>query len=198
MKFVKNIVALLLLLCISVGFCACGGDDSSAALKDFSKAIAATAPTAVEGSVEVTTVYGPLTATFTAAIAEDGSFTLNYAYDEFNDLATGEAGDVMTKKEGTVTYKDGAYSDTSLASKIPADATALKVNLDAKKITYTISTDGHVLTATVKAADTESVLGVAYDGDVSLVLTKNDGKIVSVMLSYTIENAGNVKVVCNY
>lgn len=196
MKFVKSIVALLLLLCISVGFCACGGDENKE-LKAFSSAITATAPTQVEGSVEVTTLLGPLTATFTATIAEDGSFTLNYAYDKFNDLATG-GGDVMSKQEGTVTYSNGIYSDTSLASKIPAEATALKVKLDADKMTYAISNDGNVLTATVKAADTEAVLGVAYEGDVSLVLTQNEGKIVSVMLSYAIENAGNVKVVCNY
>jgi hypothetical protein len=197
MKFVKSIVALLLLLCISVGLCACGGD-ANEGLKTFSDAITATAPTQVEGSVEVATLFGPLTATFTATIAEDGSFTLNYAYDKFNDLATGGAGDVTSKQEGTVTYSNGTYSDTSLASKIPAEATAIKVKLDADKMTYVISNDGNLLTATVKAADTEAVLGVAYEGDVSLVLTQNEGKIVSVMLSYTIENAGNVKVVCNY
>ena len=199
MKIVRSILAVLLVICVSVGFCACGDDDSTkASLKNFTKAVESTTPASVTGTVEVTTVFGPLKATFTAVIAEDGSFTLNYSYEQFNDLATGGAGDVTSNKNGTVTYKDGAYSDSSLAAKIPANATAAKLKLDAKKMTYNISADGNVLTAAIKAADTASVLGVAYDGDVSLVVTKNEGKIVSFTLSYTVAETGNVLVVCNY
>ncbi len=198
MKTVRNILVILLLVCVGVTFCACGGDDAPEDIKSFKAAVAATAPESIEGTVTVTTVYGPLKATFDADIAEDGSFTLDYSYESFNDLGTGDASDVVSKKTGTVTYKDGQYSDSSLASKLPADAAAAKLGLDAKKMSYSVSADGKVLTATVKAADTASVLGVAYDADVTLVITQNAGKIISLSLSYTVAEAGNVLVVCNY
>ena len=192
----KRIISAILLVCIALSSCllvSCGGDEK---LEAFSKAISATKPSKVEGTITMYTEFGPLVATYTADIAEDNSFVLNYAYDKFNDATTGGEGDVTSKVEGTVTYKDGAYSDSSLAAKIPTDAVAAKVKLS-DKMDYTVSEDGNVLAATIKAANTKSVLGVEYAADVTMVLTKANGKIVSLTLTYTLTE-GKVEVVCYY
>ena len=192
----KRIITAILLVCMVFSACflvSCGGDGN---LEAFSNAISATKPSKVEGTVTMYTEFGPLTATYTADIAEDNSFVVNYAYDKFNDTATGGAADVTSRVEGTVTYKDGAYSDTSLAAKIPADAVAAKVKLS-DKMEYTVSEDGNVLAATVKAADTKSVLGVEYAADVTMVITKANDQIVSLSLTYTLTE-GKVVVLCSY
>lgn len=191
----KRIIAAVLLvyMVLSAFFFVSCGDDQLAA---FSKAISATKPSKVEGSVKMYTEFGPLTVEYDADIAEDGSFVLNYAYDVFNSIESADKNDVTGKVEGTVTYKDGAFSDTSLAAKIPAEAVAAKVKLS-DKMTYTVSDDGNVLAATIKAANTKSVLGVEYEADVSMVLTKANDKIASLSLTYTLAE-GKVEVVCSY
>ena len=193
----KIITAFILLVYMVLGtffLASCGGDP---ALESFAKAISETKPATVEGAMDMYTEFGPLNVTYTASIASDGSFVLKYEYDKFNDIATGGSADVTSTIKGEVTYKDGAYSDTALAAKIPAEATAVKVDLDEDKMTYTVSEDGNVLAATVKAADTKDVLGVEYAADVNLVLTKAEDKIVSLSLTYTLTE-GKVEVVCNY
>ena len=192
----KRIIAAVLLVYMVLSaffFVSCGGDEQ---LTAFSKAISATKPSKVEGTVTMYTEFGPLTATYKADIAEDGSFVLNYAYDVFNDIQSADKSDVTSKVEGTVTYKDGVFSDTSLTSKVPAEAVAAKVKLS-DKMSYTVSDDGNVLAATVKAADTKAVLGVEYAADVTMVLTKANDKIVSLSLTYTLAE-GKVEVVCSY
>ena len=192
----KRIIAAVLLVYMVLSaffFVSCGEDDQ---LKAFSKAISATQPSKVEGTVTMYTEFGPLTATYNADIAEDGSFVLNYAYDLFNDIQSADKDEVTGKVEGTVTYKDGTFSDSSLTSKVPAEAVAAKVKLS-DKVSYTVSDDGNVLAATVKAANTKSVLGVEYAADVTMVLTKANGKIVSLSLTYTLAE-GKVEVTCNY
>ena len=194
----RIIVAAVLLVYTLLGvffLAACKDGDSG--LGAFSKAISATSPSSVEGSVKMYTEYGPLTASYVATIADDGSFTLNYEYDKLNGLDAGGAGDVTSKVSGTVTYKNGVYSDSSLAAKIPAEAASVKMKLSGGKMKYTVSGNGNVLEATVKAEDTKAVLGVEYAADVSIVLTKSADKIVSLSLTYTLD-AGKVEVICNY
>ena len=193
----KNIIiSAILVVYMLIGtlaFTACG----DAGVEDFTAAISATEPTAVSGTVTMHTEFGPLTATYTATIAEDGSFELTYVYEEFASIGEGSADTVISEKTGTVTYKDGTYSDTSIAAKIPADATATKLKLNTDKMKYTVSEDGNVLSATVKASNTKSVFGVAYDADVVFTLTKSEGKIVSLSLTYTLEQ-GKVEVLASY
>ena len=193
----KNIIiSAILVVCMLIGtlaLTACG----AVGLEDFSTAISDTKPTAVTGTVTMHTEFGPLTATYTAAIAEDGSFELNYVYEEFASIGDGSADNVTSQQTGTVTYKDGTYSDTSIKAKIPANATATKLNLDTDKMNYIVSEDGNVLSATVKAADTKTVFGVAYGADVKFTLTNSEGKIVSLSLNYTLEE-GKVEVLASY
>ena len=193
----KRIIAAVLLVCMvfsALFLVSCGGDKK---LEAFSKAISSTKPSKVDGTITMYTEFASLDVAYNATIAEDGSFVLNYSYDKFNSIDSADNNDVISKVEGSVTYKDGTYSDSSLASKIPGEVVAAKVNLDEDKMTYTVSGDGNVLAATIKAADTKDVLGVEYAADVTIVLTKANDSIVSLSLSYTLEE-GKVEVVCSY
>ena len=177
----KKIIASLVLVIYAVfsvfALVSCGDGP----FKDFSKAISETDPTAVNGSVTMYTEYGPLVSEYTATIAEDGSYVINYEYELFDEIGEGTSNETLSKYTGTVTYKDGSYSDSSLAAKINADAAATKIKLDEKKMSYSISEDGNVLSATVKAAKTKAVLGIEYGADVSFTLTKNEGMPISSM-----------------
>ena len=192
-KIIVSAVVVVYMLLSIFALASCGSKD----LEGFSKAVSATEPKIVEGAVTMYTEFGPLTATYTATIADDGSFVINYAYDKFNQIGTGGSNDVESKVTGSVTYKDGVYSDASLTAKIPADAAATKLKLDGDKMKYTVSEDGNVLSATVKASKTKSVLGIEYASDVSFVLTKEDGKIQSLSMTYTLAE-GKVEVTASY
>ena len=193
----KKIIASLVLVVYTVfsvfALASCGDGP----LNEFSKAISATDPSVVNGSVTMYTEYGPLVSSYTASIAEDGSYVINYEYELFDEIGDGTSNEISSKYTGTVTYKDGTYSDSSLAAKITADAAAAKIKLDDKKMSYNISEDGNVLSATVKAAKTKAVFGIEYAADVNLTLTKNAGKIVSLNMTYTLTE-GKVEVTANY
>ena len=192
-KIIVSAVAVVYMLLGIFTLASCGSEK----FEGFSKAISATEPKTVEGAVTMYTEFGPLTATYTATIAEDGSFLIDYAYDKFNEIGDGGSGEVGSKVTGSVTYKDGVYSDTSLAAKLSADAAATKLKLNGDKMKYTLSDDGNVLSATVKAAKTKSVLGIEYASDVSFILTKEDGKIKSLSMTYTLAE-GKVEVTSSY
>ncbi len=197
MKALKILLCTLLVVGVCIGVCSCG--DGEAVLDAFKTAITETAPKTVEGEITVYTDFGPLEATYTTVIADDGSLKIDYTYEKFNLSTEGGENDTKSEVKGTVTRDaSGTYSatDSSLAAKITVDSNSVSLNLDEEKMTYTVQ--GNVLSAKVLAADTESVLGVAYDVDVNLVVAMNSsGAIVSYTLDYTPET-GRVTVVCNF
>jgi hypothetical protein len=125
---------------------------------------------------------------------EDGSFTIDYVYEKFNDI--GEGDDLKSEVTGKVTCdKNGNYSDGgSLTGKV-ALAEGAKINL--AKVKATISADGNSLTATVKAEDTKAVLGVELPSDAELVIIKSADAIVSYSIKYS-NASGDVTVSCEY
>ena len=167
------------------------------ALVAFVTAMEATKPATL--SVTVTTKFGSedLVSTYnTVYSSKDASFTVTYCVQSVNSSLEGE--DII-EKEGTITCKaDGTYSDNGSFAGSNPSATGVKANLTSEKLTdYTVSADGDTLTATVKAADSLDILGAEYENDASLVIVKNEGKIVSVTLSSG-EGADFMKVVCIY
>ena len=54
------------------------------------------------------------------------------------------------------------------------------------------------MTATVAKDNTKEVFGVEIAADVTLVVTMVDAQIISFTMNYTLENLGDVEVVCNY
>ena len=98
--------------------------------------------------------------------------------------------------KGTATVSADGTVSGDVDAKVSA-ATAVKINLDPSKITYSI--ERGILTVTVKAADTQAVLGVDLGADASMTMTVSDGgKIGSVSYSYSIGTDSTVSVVCFY
>ncbi len=189
----KFLVLLLAAVCVFSLF-SCG-DDS---LKAFTNAMGDTEPTEVVLNITVGTAYGDLDASYVTTYNEDGSFKLAYSYEEFAAIEEGTADDVVTVKTGEVSCdKDGNFSDGGAVSGKAETLSGDKMSLSKKNMTYTVSADGDVLYATVEAADTEKVFGVEIAGDVSLVITKADGKVISYSMTYTLDS-GDVVVTCEY
>lgn len=194
----KKLLIILLALTCAFAMFSCA-EKSDVSVKDFTAAADATSPKSVSVNVTAELPLGTLTASYNTEFAEDGSFTVAYSYDKFNSLGEGDSDSVTSTVSGTVSCdKNGTYSDAAIASKIPETAKAVKFNLDTKKMTAKISADGNVLTATVTADNTEYVLGYNYGADVTFVMAKAEGKIISLVLTYTSETTGTVTVICNY
>ena len=191
----KKILIVLLALTCAFAMFSCG---KTADVKDFEKAIAATAPTVVEVEMVSDTVFGALSANFKTTYAEDGSFTIEGSYEQFNKSTEGKAEELKSSVPVNITCdKDGNYSDGGKFTGSNPNATGSKLSLGRKVKDATISDDGKVLTATVKAKDTKSVFGIEYAKDVSLVITQNDGKIVSYTLEYATDY-GYDRIICSY
>ena len=193
MEMKKLLIVLLALTCAFAMF-SCGG---SASLKDFEEAIENTAPTTIEIKITSDTAFGPLAANFVTTFADDDSFVIDGSYEKFNTSTEGAVEDVKTVVPVKITCdKDGNYSDGGAFSGSNPAATGTKLALS-KKMDAEISADGNVLTATVKADNTEAVFGVAYASDVTLVITRNEGKVISFTMEYATDY-GYDRVVCNY
>ncbi|MBQ8689519.1 MAG: hypothetical protein IJ515_04060 [Clostridia bacterium] len=188
----KKIFAIILALTCAFAMFACSGDDATAYqtdAADFISAIESTQVTKLNVTVTADTELGTLTSTYTTEYAADGTSTMTYAIEKFLGAdATEEKG----VDEGTVTCDaNGNYSDGGAVSG-KLGATGVSFDADSEKITqYEIS--GETLTVVVPAADTAAVLGYEIATDAIIVVTKADGKITDITLSYT-----GVTVICSY
>ena len=190
----KKILVVLLALTCAFAMFSCG---NSASVKDFNKAIENTNPTAIEVDITSDTAFGALKASFVTTYAEDGSFTVEGFYEKFNAITEGNAEDLISAVNVNITCdKDGKYSDGGSFTGSNPVATGAVLNLN-KKIDADVSADGNVLTATVKAENTEAVLGIEYAADVELVITVNDGKVVSYTMKYATDY-GYDTIICSY
>lgn len=190
----KLLIVLLALTCAFAMF-SCG--DSNEAYVEFENAIEATTFTAIDVQITSDTAFGPLAASFKTTYAEDGSFVIEGSYERFNATTEGGAEDDISVVSVKITCdKNGNYSDGGEFSGSNPAATGKKLVLG-EKMDATLSADGNVLSATVKAEDTEAVFGVAYATDVKLTVTKNDGKIISYTMEYATDY-GYDRLICNY
>ena len=189
----KKIITILLLALLTFSFASCGEGDGPS-VDGFVAAVNNANPEAIEITIKSATALGELSGTYTVTYNEDGSFTIDYVYEKFNDI--GEGDDLKSEVTGKVTCdKNGNYSDGgSLKGKV-ALAEGAKINL--AKVKATISADGNSLTATVKAADTKAVLGVELPSDAELVIIKSADAIVSYSIKYS-NASGDVTVSCEY
>ena len=190
----KKIIALLLALVCVFALVSCGGtpevpdvpdEPDYSNLEPFKAAVTASAPKTakIEVSMETTISDEPMTGEFDISYGAE-NILVNYTYDQFNEInATNPTAPDKETVTGSATIdKNGNVTDGSVSSTVTAAALA-QYNLDGAKMTYTVQVG--VLTATVEAANTESVLGVKIDADVTLTLTVTDGKVTSVTINYT-------------
>lgn len=188
----KKILALILVLTCAFTLFACGKDDGPVYTEEaaeFITAFGATTVTTLKVTVAADTAEGTLTSVYTTTYNSDKSSTMTYEIETIPGVDSTEDKEVLT---GTITCDaNGNYSDGGAVSG-KLGATGVKFDFDSDKI-KTFSIDGNVLAITVPAADTEAVIGYAIDSDALVTVTKADGKITSIALSYT-----GVSIVCKY
>ena len=192
----KRFLIFMLALLTVFSFVACGGDGEpeQASFDEFSAAYAATVPVKITVTTKLETVLGDLNSTVETVFNPNGSSTINYSYEKFNAISD----DPATKSvvSGTVECdKNGNYSDGGEFAGQNSTVMGVKLNLDADLMDYSV--EGDVLTANVKSENVKAVTGVDFGADVVLMVTKAEGKIISVTASYTSAN-GPVSVVCSY
>jgi hypothetical protein len=188
----KKILALILVLACSFALFACGEDAAPSYAEqaaEFITAFGATEITALNVTVTTEIADGTLTATYNTAYNADKTGTMTYSIETIPGLDSAEDLEVLT---GTITCDaNGTWSDGgAISGKL--GASGIKFDYDSSKISN-FTVDGNVLAITVAAADTEAVIGCALGTDALVTVTKAEGKIVSVALSYT-----GVSIVCVY
>ena len=192
----KKFLIILLAALLTFSFISCGEEAKAPSIDGFVAAVKKTNPKEVLISIKSETALGELNGTYKTVYAEDGSFTIEYSYEKFNEIGEGAEDELTSTVTGTVTCdKNGNYSDGGALTGTTTLVTGAKINL--AKAKATVSMDGNSLTAKIKAADTKAVLGVELPSDAELVMAKSGDVIVSYTIKY--QNAsGEVVISCEY
>ena len=198
----KKILVLMLALVCAFAMFSCGdntetpdgGDNTPPAftIDEFVAAVNASSPKTAEIKVKMITALDTLNAKYDVVYTGDGAAAVNYTREVFNESGATETKSTVTGIAAIT--KDGKISDAQ-ALGASGDVVMTKLNLSLDKMTAT--KDGNILTATVSAANTASVLGTAIDADVVLVVYIANGTVSSFSLNYTI-GANAFETSCSY
>lgn len=202
----KKILALLLVVsCVlALGSCKLFKKDPPAeetpkfdteAVAAIQAKIDASAPTAANVTVTLTSSLAKLNGEYDVTYNADGSATVVYYYEKLNSFDA-NSDELISSYEGTTTVgADGTVTD-ELGGTASVEAITFDINLDPSKIdTATVSAG--ILSTTVKAANAAAVIGVDVNADVSLVVTTGSAGVTSVAISY-VSAAGPVEIVATY
>ena len=199
----KKIIALILVIVCTLSLASCQffgntdepeTPDDSASIPDIQAKVDATAPKGADVTVTLKTTLGDLNGSYDVLYNEDGTATVNYSYEKFNTLGEGST-ELKSITTGTVTVTaDGAVNGDLGAEGLTAVSFELKLAAD--KLNSVVINAG-VLSATVKAENTEAVLGVALTYDVQLVVTTGSTGVTSMSVAYT-TGVGDVEIVTVY
>ena len=200
----KKIIALLLALSCVLALSACGDDgENGNDLEAFTAAVSAADPTDAVLTTKVTSTTFDVTleGEYNITYNRDGTASVTYSYQQLRliDDSVSTTDSIMLPVEGAATIAaDGTVTtiegDGTVGAQLVAVA-GVKLNLSASKMTYSVSAG--MLTATIKAADTEAVLGTAVSADVNLVLTVANGAVSAITLTYDTTD-GQAEIVCLY
>ena len=195
----KKLIALLLALVCAFALAACGEDEPPAPdpIDDFVNAVSSSDPTSatITNTVESALLGVTLEGNYQVTYNEDGSATIAYSYDQLNEITDDStADDILYTVEGTATVAANGTVSGDVSGEVAAVA-GISLNLDKTKLTYTVSSG--VLSATVKAADVEAVLGVKINSDVSLTVSIADAKVSALTLAFE-TTVGDATIVCVY
>ena len=200
----KKLLALILVLSLSLAALIACKKDEGTDTTDLSKVAAMYAISQPTKVVATTThQFGSKTLTGTYELKTgyiDGTTpaaTYKSEYQQMRDVASGSGQEIVNPIEDVtelIEYVEGKGTRTTLNGKrgswnkegeaiIPAKG-AIALNLDGEVITqFTYEND--VLTFTVPAAGTETVLGMQIDADVLVAVTTNGTEVIGVSISYT-------------
>ena len=156
--------------------------------------IDASVPETANVTVNFKSTLGTLESAYIVTYNTDGSATVNYTYEKFNQV--GESKDFKTEFVGETTI--GANGELTNAPEGIASVEALTfdITLDASKLHYATVTSG-ILDAVVKAENTLAILGVELGVDAKLVISIGTLGVSSISISYTTEG-GTVEIISTY
>lgn len=206
----KKIIALVLAVACVLALASCdvldgilgndGGVDVNAGtgkVSDIQKLVDESAPVGADISVTLDSTLGVLNGEYDVVYNEDGSAKVTYTYELFNEFnAESPATELKTAYSGEVNVSATGELDAELNGVASVEAISFELNLDESKLTDA-SVEAGVLTATVSAENTESVLGVNVGYDVSISVSTGADRVTSVAITY-VSNAGNVEITTVY
>lgn len=156
--------------------------------------IDASVPETANVTVNFKSTLGTLESAYVVTYNTDGSATVNYTYEKFNQV--GESKDFKTEFVGETTI--GANGELTNAPEgiAAVEALTFDITLDASKLHYATVTSG-ILDAVVKAENTLAILGVELGVDAKLVISIGTLGVSSIAISYTTEG-GTVEIISTY
>lgn len=188
----KKILSVILLLSCLLTVCSCsfikdkfGIGGAATGLKAFEDAIKNCNASNVDVKSVVETELGSLTSTIKASYKEDGSATITYTEEKWND-ALSATEELKTVKTYTFNRAaDGTYTGDVPAGLDLASVTAsAAINFDPIKDVAVINEASDVFTATVPAASTADVFGSAFSKDVNLEISLKTGVLNTIELTF--------------
>lgn len=199
----KKIIALVLIIVCTLSLASCQffGDtyepetpDDSASIPSIQAKVDATAPKGADITVTLKTTLGDLNGSYDVLYNEDGTATVNYSYEKFNTLGEGST-ELKSTTTGTVTVAADGTVNGDLGTE-GLTAVSFELKLDADKLN-SVAINAGVLSATVKAENTEAVLGVALSYDAELIVATGSTGVTSMTVAYT-TSVGEVEIVTVY
>lgn len=213
----KKILALILLVGCIFTLCSCklfkkdkeNTDDNNTDIEDTNEdsdpskeavaaiqaKIDASTPKTADITVTLKAVLDDLYSEYNVTYNQDGTATVVYTYEKFNDL-NADSDEHKSAYSGTATVSpDGTVSD-AIGGTASVEALTFDISLDAAKLENAEVIAG-VLTATVKAANTAAVLGVELGADASLAISTSANGVTSIAIAYA-SAAGPVEIIATY
>lgn len=194
----KKFLALILVACLAMAFVSCGKDDGEdnapTDVSAFTEAIANTNPGGAVIDVVTETTLGTLTAKYTVAYNADGSASVTYSVEKFNEFdPSNPAADTKSVDEGVATINADGTCTGDIEGNVASIAAGVSIDLTAVAEKATVNEAGDVLTVVVPAASTSSVIGVSVASDVTLEISVSGSAVERIDISYS-----GVSITCKY
>jgi hypothetical protein len=191
----KKAFILFLFVVICLISCTPNTPPEVSAASPFRDAITHGAYATASVSSSIATQYGTLKGNYTVSFDEGGQASLLvYNYQQLNYATAENLGEPMTEEvTGRLSLTGGEPWGVASYVKPLAE---MKINLDEDKLSDLTVADG-ILTAKVKAADTQAVIGYGLECDAQLEITLSYSSITQVQLKYTLP-VGEATITCIY
>ena len=197
----KKILLVVLALACALAFASCElvNNVTTDPGEDFIKAIANTDPTTATINTVTTTELGTLNGEYLVTYGADGAATIDYSYEKWYLVGEGNGTDLKYTVTGTITrQQDGSYADgKGFTANVSPAATGFTLDLTSVIDSAEINAAYDTLTATVAAADTEAVLGVALGYDVELTVVIGSGVVETITVTFA-DGTNSGSISCRY
>ena len=191
----KKILALILAFGCIFAFASCailglGGQTPAEqeTVATIQKAIDESAPVSASVDVKFESLLGELNGSYDVTYNNDGSATVVYSYERFNEFTLDSVQDEFKSViNGTVTVSaDGELSD-EIGGVASVEAVTFDIDLKDEYFT-SVSVSNSVLRGTIKSENTFDALGVDIMYDVDLTIFTGSGRVTSIVIAYESEN----------